>query len=350
MKKLSKFIRNFDLFAQPIYITYKNDSNYRTVMGGLTALVFGFFLIWYIINEIIVMAKGGYSIQNQTNFIDTEADPQSYVINAQKLNIAVRLGSLGKIIKNNDSDITRYVRPQFLYDMNDDTDSFNKGQQNSRQISVVKCDEVMFPWFEKRSDINNYYCPELNSFEIYGQESSVRSKQLLFVLQKCSMVAANPTTECEQNPMYEQMISHIYADVAIMTEYFDSKDFKVDRPFKKYFSQQRRYLVEDNKQLNSYSIKQNAVSIQDQLISFFWQTGTDPSSSKYQFYEIRHISTQVYNSTVDRFKNLGVLNFKFSQDNQQSIINVQSQTITGLISNVGGFFSLINMILIYLLS
>ncbi|CDW88425.1 UNKNOWN [Stylonychia lemnae] len=194
------------------------------------------------------MSQGGYSIQNQTNFIDIEYDPQVYVINAKKVNIAVRLGSLGKINKIiNDSDISRYVRPQFMYDMNDDTDSF-----------------------KKKSDINNYYCPQLDSFEIYGQESSVRSKQLLFVLQKCSSVAINPTIECEQNPkLFSQMIPHIYADVAIMTEYFNSKDFTEDRPFKKYFNQQRKYLVEDSKQLNSYSVKLNTVSIFDKLISFF---------------------------------------------------------------------------------
>jgi len=47
--KISRFIRNCDLFAQPIYITYKKDSNYRTIVGGISAIIIGFILIWYAI-------------------------------------------------------------------------------------------------------------------------------------------------------------------------------------------------------------------------------------------------------------------------------------------------------------
>lgn len=52
---VGRIIRTCDLFAQPIYITYKKDSYYRTIVGGMCAIVTGIIVLWYFITSLIAL-------------------------------------------------------------------------------------------------------------------------------------------------------------------------------------------------------------------------------------------------------------------------------------------------------
>ncbi|CDW82323.1 UNKNOWN [Stylonychia lemnae] len=221
--------------------------------------------------------------------------------------------------------------------------------KGTEDIKAVKCNETLFPWKSKGEKINNYYCPDLEQIEIYGQESGTKSKELLLVVSSCQKVAKDPTTECATPQEIQNLISNIYIDVAMLTQYFDPNKFQKTNPFITYYSQTRRYLVKDEYRLVQYRVKRSSVTVLDDLISFFWNSGTDPNSVDYQFYEAKQIDTQTFDPNVTRFVKLDILNIKFTQDQQITLITVQAPTITGIISSVGGFFSLINMLIGYML-
>ncbi|CDW76807.1 UNKNOWN [Stylonychia lemnae] len=344
MSKVGKFIRNCDLFAQPVYMTYKKDSNYRTIVGGLSAITFGFFVIWYAITQIWLMVSGNYNISVSQIFSDIENDPISFDIDIKRFNIAILIGSFSI----NKEELLRYVRPQFFYEVKTINAS---GDINitTYPIDVVSCNQTIFPWTNKGELIQDFFCPNLNQIEIYGQESGLKSKELYISVSPCQKVALDNKTECATQQEYNARIADFYIDTAFLTEYFNPSKFKESEPFFTNYQQNRRYLVKDQYKLVQYRVQRKVVSINDHLISFFWVPSFDSNQYDYEYYDIDLFDTQIIDPNVSRFEKLGLLNLRFSQDQESQLTSIQGSTITGFISNVGGFFSLINMLLGYLL-
>lgn len=77
---VGRIIRTCDLYAQPIYIYYKKDCYYRTIVGGICAIVTGLLVSWYCITQIISLVNRDSIVQTISTFIDIENDPQIYTI------------------------------------------------------------------------------------------------------------------------------------------------------------------------------------------------------------------------------------------------------------------------------
>lgn len=70
--RIGRFIRTCDLYAQPIYIYYKKDCYYRTILGGLCAIVTGVLVSWYLITSLISLIRRDFYIQTQQSFINID--------------------------------------------------------------------------------------------------------------------------------------------------------------------------------------------------------------------------------------------------------------------------------------
>jgi hypothetical protein len=55
--KSSSLVKQFDLYAKPIYITYKGNDKFRTLFGGSISLMVSLFLISMLGYKLNVMAN-----------------------------------------------------------------------------------------------------------------------------------------------------------------------------------------------------------------------------------------------------------------------------------------------------
>ncbi len=54
-KKVQHFLHWFDIYAQPITLTYKGDAYYRTALGGTASIISSGMVIWFIIAQLVVL-------------------------------------------------------------------------------------------------------------------------------------------------------------------------------------------------------------------------------------------------------------------------------------------------------
>ena len=51
---LTRFFRSFDLFGHPVELSYKGQSKYTTVIGGLSSIAIGMIIIAYFVDQLVI--------------------------------------------------------------------------------------------------------------------------------------------------------------------------------------------------------------------------------------------------------------------------------------------------------
>eukprot|EP00347_Sterkiella_histriomuscorum_P010718 403375189 len=336
--KIGRFVRTCDLFAQPIYITYKKDSYYRTIVGGVCAIIVGIFVLWYSIEQIVSLARGDYTLQSTQTYID-DGDQLIYDIDTSKFNIAVEIGGFGEYQNMN---FSRYVIPQFAFVTYD----ANTGNNNYEFVDSIPCSQDIFQWSSKGQSISKFTCPNIKNIEIYGQETSQQSREFMFILQECGKISQNPTVDCEPQDQFKKAISNLYVDIALQSKLFDPENYESSKSLQNQITYFRQYIVSGSYFVKEYRLEKNFVDLEDSMFSIMLQ-GSSINNEKYQFYVMNFFQNQLFDPLVSRFEKLGVINFKFTQSQTKVTLTLTTSSITGLISSIGGFFSLINMLVGY---
>ena len=56
-KTLSQWVKGFDNYGYPISLTYKNESEFKSLLGGIATIMFRFAIFMYIVFQIKGLAE-----------------------------------------------------------------------------------------------------------------------------------------------------------------------------------------------------------------------------------------------------------------------------------------------------
>lgn len=157
LKKM-KFLKNFDLFGYPVTLTLEKDNSYRTIFGGLMALLFQMFFV----SIIIVSLHDLFSYKNTTISYSQKNLGTNYgtlELNQSSLNFALKFqSSILNDWKTPYFNISLYHVTQFR-----NTSSVYKVKT---KIPMKLCNKSDFSDLEKefmKMELDNALCPDQNS-------------------------------------------------------------------------------------------------------------------------------------------------------------------------------------------
>jgi hypothetical protein len=99
-----------DLYAQPIYLTYNQDSYYRTVMGGVATLLSAILILSFSAEQFVSLFSGNYTETKQRDFTNILRYPNPYNIPTTDFNVGVRIKSYDHGVN-----ASKYLLPTFAF-------------------------------------------------------------------------------------------------------------------------------------------------------------------------------------------------------------------------------------------
>ncbi len=81
-KKIASLIRNRDIFGHEVKLTYKGDSQFKTLFGGIMSLIFIAIILAFMISEFKKVADYTIKIEQNTLFYDQTPHENSFAIEA----------------------------------------------------------------------------------------------------------------------------------------------------------------------------------------------------------------------------------------------------------------------------
>ncbi|CAD8192797.1 unnamed protein product [Paramecium octaurelia] len=322
MSLFLRTIRKMDIFGQPINLNLDLRSKYQTFLGGLVSMFIVFLLIGYSVNEII-----GYTIQRgiqitqevvfsiyrggQTKF---NYDPDVLVLNNQNFIFAIRV--------EQDS---FYQSPQFDIQVrqhqNSNEVSLELQQCTFQQfVSVLNSSQVLD--FLEANQVNTWLCPKSEfSIELEGTAFSSIFSSLVIEISECKS-RSSWGSECQSrtqkdsykvqmitkntfiNPFNNEFVAEDYLDNS-MSLYFQPGDLqRIDYQFHKHITKDY----------------QGQIKIEGLLDEQEWSIFS--TNSFKQIYEGKN--TAVWSRIV------------FTRSNFSTSYNREYQTVTDLLSKIGG--------------
>jgi hypothetical protein len=212
VKKLRKFIKNFDLFSTSKFLRYGEDEDYKTASGGLCSLIV--FIVFLVLFMSTAIQTVNMQIINWSSSSELLFDPSETIIpiNPPHNPFVFGIKLFGVNLNDNASRLFDIVMVERHY-QNGLIELPNK------TISLVPCTLQHFSLtdeIEKAAStlqIENWLCPPLNySFSLQGKFTSPDMKEIEIGVYKCndaldpSRPCANSTTIDQHELYFEQFI------------------------------------------------------------------------------------------------------------------------------------------------
>jgi hypothetical protein len=82
MGTISKYITKLDIYGHPINLTYKGESTYKTLLGGIFTILAQFLIISFFLYELMSVINNKPTITVTTQHIDLTNDETIYSFNS----------------------------------------------------------------------------------------------------------------------------------------------------------------------------------------------------------------------------------------------------------------------------
>lgn len=247
LKKLLFFsLRKFDLFAEPVSLTFKGSKKISTKSGSLFTLLL-IIIIFSISNSKLesIIYRSTVYIQNFVKMSDIP--PEVNLKNRFAFYFSVP--EVGAIFGKRYFDLS-IAMGRIIYLENGTKISTNEN------LNLIKCNVSHFPMMSEQNliqaGIKDWVCPDFNDkevdFSVKGTYGNPEYKYLRINIRSCSNTTnRNNESSCvseEEFRTMQQKNSKIYIDLAILNNLVDLDDFS--KPFKPNFESQA-ILLEPNK-------------------------------------------------------------------------------------------------------
>ncbi|CDW71506.1 UNKNOWN [Stylonychia lemnae] len=342
VKKLKELITNLDSFGHPITLTYKNQSTYKSLFGGIVTILIQLVVGGYFISQLAaVFNRDGSQITRQTKIMDLVLNDQKIQLDRSNFEIAFNFWDSN--FGMNDLDVVaqylqiRAIVFEILYDPQIGI------TQQQRAIKLEKCG---IDRFNGRSDVvtnlgivDHHICFQKDfDASLYGSTYSQNVRYISANITKCSQqyldeYLPDKNFKCKSDKEIDDFANGVMFELVYMYNTFEENDF--DSPIKQQISAFYSGLNSDRRAIRIYSVQKNFAERRD---SYF---ANSLSTQRKEFYQIR----QEFDFNTKQVENQDTfLAIQFFQSNQQETIQRSAFTLIDAITNTGGLVSIIFLV------
>ena len=226
-RKIKTFIKNLDYFGVYYTFHYKENDRFQSVTGGIIFIIYIFFILIYMyVNSLNFIQKKNMSLI----YYDRRIDRPYYIsFKNYSNNFAIGLDCSGL---SDGRSLYNYLTLDLQFISQNRTNTTSKVRTYT-DIPLHNCKIEDFVGFEKefeQNNLNKYYCPDNNSYEIGGFYTDT-----IFNYFQITVQSIKNTTEYWENIEdilinYECRYEIYYIDTTINV-------YDYDKPVKQYLNQ-----------------------------------------------------------------------------------------------------------------
>ncbi|CDW75112.1 UNKNOWN [Stylonychia lemnae] len=324
-------IRNIDIYAKPVQLTYKGSEKFKSTFGGLVSLgVICFFLSVFIYKMNDMFLKTQTQIKKNTLVSISNQYTPPEVISDKNITFAFMLSDFyGSGAYDNpyygDLFLTQNVINIKINQSNGE--SYREFLDYSIPFSKCQIGKNFFypdPSEIKNYNIESFYCPDWLNLTIQGNWYSPEYKVVTLGFRRCQ--GKNCSTEDE----FRQWIKKITMQEIIISSYFDVSDY--ENPVH-YFLDDLYLPFQYNRSIvsNNY-IRRNKLELHDDLFGIF------NNQKDITFYQK---SERLYfTSDVNEGPGEGIMFFQsFYLDKNYDIYERRVYSFSGVLQDIGGIYN-----------
>eukprot|EP00347_Sterkiella_histriomuscorum_P020002 403339471 len=330
-KGCRKFIKNLDIFAKPIQLTFRGKDKFQSFMGGFLSLLvflFIFSIFIYKLRDMILRNQAQIKKNTLVSISNSWTPPED--ISSKNISFAFKLSDFyGNNIQDNPKHGVLKLRQFDIRMITNPVDGTTSRTFANYQIPISTCKIGKNFFYENSGEldlysIENYYCPDWNNLTLQGNWYAPEYKGLTLIFQRC--LGSNCSTDAE----FKDWFAPILVQEIFTTSYFNIGDY--EKPIHYFLDNIWVNLQYGRSVVYQTFMKKNQIQLSDNLFGLFYTTVND------YFYEI---SKNTYFTADDKKgPGEGVL---FSQDiiidKEYDIFNRQVYTLTGVLQDIGGFYN-----------
>ena len=90
-QKVNRIIKDMDIVGVPVSLTYKNDTHFKSLPGGIMTIVIRLGIIAYFVQQLILLFSNNSTITNTYFRRDFNTDQTVYNLTKKDFNFGIRV-------------------------------------------------------------------------------------------------------------------------------------------------------------------------------------------------------------------------------------------------------------------
>ena len=332
-RKIKTFIKNLDYFGVYYTFHYKENDRFQSVTGGIIFIIYIFFILIYMyVNSLNFIQKKNMSLI----YYDRRIDRPYYIsFKNYSNNFAIGLDCSGL---SDGRSLYNYLTLDLQFISQNRTNTTSKVRTYT-DIPLHNCKIEDFVGFEKefeQNNLNKYYCPDNNSYEIGGFYTDT-----IFNYFQITVQSIKNTTEYWENIEdilinYECRYEIYYIDTTINV-------YDYDKPVKQYLNQGYAILKPNSYIKHNYFFKRIEFKSGENFFIDSYKTKYFIGYSQTDSYN-RDLTYNRYDNKYNDFNIFG--KFFLRSDNKDNIARRKYDKINDYLAQISTVISL-SFLLVY---
>ena len=332
-RKIKTFIKNLDYFGVYYTFHYKENDRFQSVTGGIIFIIYIFFILIYMyVNSLNFIQKKNMSLI----YYDRRIDRPYYIsFKNYSNNFAIGLDCSGL---SDGRSLYDYLTLDLQFISQNRTNTTSKVRTYT-DIPLHNCKIEDFVGFEKefeQNNLNKYYCPDNNSYEIGGFYTDT-----IFNYFQITVQSKKNTTEYWENIEdilinYECRYEIYYIDTTINV-------YDYDKPVKQYLNQGYAILKPNSYIKHNYFFKRIEFKSGENFFFDSYKTKYFIGYSQTESYN-RDLTYNRYDNKYNDFNIFG--KFFLRSDNKDNIARRKYDKINDYLAQISTVISL-SFLLVY---
>ena len=332
-RKIKTFIKNLDYFGVYYTFHYKENDRFQSVTGGIIFIIYIFFILIYMyVNSLNFIQKKNMSLI----YYDRRIDRPYYIsFKNYSNNFAIGLDCSGL---SDGRSLYNYLTLDLQFISQNRTNTTSKVRTYT-DIPLHNCKIEDFVGFEKefeQNNLNKYYCPDNNSYEIGGFYTDT-----IFNYFQITVQSKKNTTEYWENIEdilinYECRYEIYYIDTTINV-------YDYDKPVKQYLNQGYAILKPNSYIKHNYFFKRIEFKSGENFFFDSYKTKYFIGYSQTESYN-RDLTYNRYDNKYNDFNIFG--KFFLRSDNKDNIARRKYDKINDYLAQISTVISL-SFLLVY---
>ena len=332
-RKIKTFIKNLDYFGVYYTFHYKENDRFQSVTGGIIFIIYIFFILIYMyVNSLNFIQKKNMSLI----YYDRRIDRPYYIsFKNYSNNFAIGLDCSGL---SDGRSLYNYLTLDLQFISQNRTNTTSKVRTYT-DIPLHNCKIEDFVGFEKefeQNNLNKYYCPDNNSYEIGGFYTDT-----IFNYFQITVQSKKNTTEYWENIEdilinYECRYEIYYIDTTINV-------YDYDKPVKQYLNQGYAILKPNSYIKHNYFFKRIEFKSGENFFIDSYKTKYFIGYSQTESYN-RDLTYNRYDNKYNDFNIFG--KFFLRSDNKDNIARRKYDKINDYLAQISTVISL-SFLLVY---
>ena len=353
------FLKEFDRFGQPVSLTYKNNGNYNTPIGGVfTMFAFLIFMSWLAMEVIdVYMPPGKHNVGTSVGVTQklNSAWPQDQLTQKDFFVAYKLMPGEGTPIPEGEAD--RYFSALWLQRVNGTvvrawTGAPCQDLYDEFDVSMMFYEQIKGHWCPNMSDPSPPYeegeQPVVKIQNPSDANKGGESSDFVFVLDTCDNLKNITDADCESETKSEAALNTMTVSTKIQTQQWNTKNFlRNGREMNSQWQSNEIQLNNKFFQRQAYTLIPNAITFRNShIINIPYMPKWDPGE-KFRAYDVTAPFNSIFmaESVPEELKDDPNpfdtwLSMRFTQDSTTKSISSTREAISNTFQRFGSYLAL----------